>query len=210
VFIGFTANAQINKTQLSLDVSQKYQTNYALLSQFTWNREIVASKDGKPIISTLSSVTIGPDGKPVAQLIEKESNVQKKPGIRGAIQDKGASEMKDYVKNAVELSEKYIFMSQGQMVDLFNKGTLSELNNVLRAEAFNFLVQGDHVNFSFDQSSLQYMKQSFSTVMNGDPVKADVVYQVVNGVNFAITITLSLPAKSLTVIATSSQFAKKL
>jgi hypothetical protein len=208
--ISVTVDAQINKTQLSLDVSQKYQKNYALLSQYTWNRQVDATMDGKPVLFMLSSVTIGPEGSPVAQLISKQSDVEKKPGMRGEMQEKGQAEMKEYIKNAIELSEKYIFMTEGQMADLFNKGTLSELNNLLRAEAFNFLVQGDHLVFSFDRLSLQYMKQSFTTIMNGDPIQAEIIYIVINGVNTVNKITLSLPAKKVNVIATCSNYAKKL
>jgi hypothetical protein len=208
--ISVTVDAQINKTQLGLDVSRKYQENFATLSQYTWNRQIEASLDGKPAMSMLSSVTITPEGKPFAQMISKEFHLQKTDGTQGETKEPGEAELKEYIKNTIELSESYVFITEAQMVDLFTRGTVSEIYNLYRAEAFNFLKQGDHLIFSFDQTSLQCMNQSFSTVVNGDPVQADITYEVVNGINTVDKITLNLPAKKMTVVATYSNYAKKL
>jgi hypothetical protein len=208
--ISVTVDAQINKTQLGVDVSRKYQENFATLSQYTWNRQIEASLDGKPALSMLSSVTVTPEGKPFAQMISKEFHLQKTEGTQGETKEPGEDELKEYIKNTIELSESYVFITEAQMVDLFNRGTVSEIYNLFRAEAFNFLKQGDHLIFSFDQTSLRCMNQSFSTIVNGDPVQADITYQVVNGINTVDKITLNLPAKKMTVVATYSNYAKKL
>jgi len=201
-FIAFSAFAQIDKTQLSLNVSKTNDHNIKLLSSYTWKRTIQGFSEGNQVVSILSSVTMGPDGKPVNQVIEN-SGGQKK-------QSKKQAEAAEYIKNAVDLVAKYIFMSTGQMVDLFNKGTLSMLNNDLHAEAFNFITKGDHLNYTFDKTSLQYKGQDISTMMNGDPVKATVTFKFVDDVNTVDKVVLDLPAKKIKVNMTNTDFAKKL
>jgi len=202
-FMVFTANAQIDKTQLSLDVSKTNDHNIKLLSTYTWKRTLVGTSEGNQVVSILSSVTMGPDGKPVNQVIEKSGGGKKKPSKKQA-------EAAEYIKNAVELVSKYIFMSTGQMVDLFNKGTLSVLNDNLNAEAFNFIIKGDHLKYTYDKKSLQYKAQDILTLMNGDPVKATVSFKFVNDVNTVDKVVLDLPAKKIKVDMTNMDFAKKL
>ena len=204
------ALSQVDKTQMSLDVSKKYQQNIGQLAQLTWKRKTEGFVDGKMVMSSVSSVTLGPDGKLNAVEIQKQSYVAQKRGIRGMVQKGVVSDINEYVKNAVELVNKYIFLSQGQMIDLFNKGTLSILGSSLQAEGFNLLQQGDHLNYKFDQSSLLYQSQDISTVMNGDPVKAVVKYETINGINRVNSVVIDLPGPKVKIKLTNFEYAKKL
>jgi hypothetical protein len=204
------AYSQVDKTQMSLDVSKKYQQNIGQLAQLTWKRKTEGYVDGKMAMSSLSSVTIDSQGKMNAVTIQKQSYVAKKRGLRGAIQSSVVSDINEYVKNAVELVNKYIFLSQGQMVDLFNKGTLSILGSSLQAEGFNLLQQGDHINYKFDHSSLLYQSQDISTVMNGDPVKAVVKYETINGINRVNSVVIDLPGPKVKIKLANFEYAKKL
>ena len=210
VFLIPASCSQVDKTQMSLDVSKKYEQNIGQLAQLTWKRKTEGYVDGKMAMSSLSSVTIGPDGKLNAVVIQKQSYVAQKRGLRGAIQKGVVSDINEYVKNAVELVNKYIFLSQGQMIDLFNKGTLSVLGSSLQAEGFNLLLQGDRVNFKFDQSSLLYQSQDISTVMNGDPVKAVVKYETINGINRVNSVVIDLPGPKVKIKLDNFEYAKKL
>jgi hypothetical protein len=96
------------------------------------------------------------------------------------------------------------------MIDLFNKGTLSILGNSMQAEGFNLLLQGDRVNFKFDQSSLLYQSQDISTVMNGDPVKAVVKYETINGINRVNSVVIDLPGPKVNIKLANFEYANKL
>jgi len=202
--------AQVDKTQMSLDVSKNYNQNIGKLAQLTWKRKMEGFVEGKVVMTSVSSVTLGPDGKMNAIVITQQSYVEKKRGVRGAVQKSVTSDVNEYVKNAVILVGNYIFLSQGQMLDLFNKGTLSLLGNSLQAEAFNLLTQGDRLNYKFDKTSLLYQSQDISTVMNGDPVKATVKYETRNGVNRVTSVTLDLPGPKVNVKLTNFEYAQKL
>ncbi|MEI8006581.1 MAG: hypothetical protein WCI48_10265 [Bacteroidota bacterium] len=202
-FMALSVNAQVDKTKLSLEVSKTNDHNVKLLSSYTWKRTIDGFSEGNQVVSILSSVTMSPDGKPLNQVIEKSGGSQKKPSKKQA-------EAAEYIKNAVELVSKYIFMSTGQMVDLFNKGTLSMLNDNLNAEAFNFIAKGDHIKYTYDKKSLQCKAQDILTLMNGDQVKATVSFKFVDDVNTVDKVVLDLPAKKIKVNMTNTDFAKKL
>ena len=210
IFLIPASFSQVDKTQMSLDVTKKYQQNIGQLAQLTWKRKTEGFVDGSMVMSSLSSVTIDSEGKMNAVVIQKQSYVAQKRGLRGAIQKGVVSDINEYVKNAVELVNKYIFLSQGQMVDLFNKGTLSILGSSLQAEGFNLLLQGDHINYKFDQSSLLYQSQDISTIMNGDPVKAIVKYETINGINRVNSVVIDLPGPKVKIKLANFEYAKKL
>ena len=202
-FIALSGNAQIDKTQLSLDVSKTNEQNIKLLSTYTWKRSIEGFVEGDQVFLSLSSATVGPDGKPVYQVIEKSGSSLKKSSKKQA-------QAAENIKNAVNLVSKYIFISTGQLVDLFNKGTLSILNADLNAEAFDFFSKGDHIKFTFDKESLQYKTQQISTLLNGEPVKATVTYKFVDDVNTVDKVVLEMPAKKIKANMINTEYAKKL
>ena len=194
------ANAQVDKTKLSLDASKKNEQNIKQLSSYTWKRNLEGFKEGEKVVSILSSVTMGPDGKPVNQVVEKAGPKPSKKQAQAA----------EYVKNAVDLVSKYIFLSTGQMIDLFGKGTLSVIQDDLRAEAFDFFAKGDHLKYTFDKTTLNYKSQELSTLLNGEPVKATVTFKMVDDINTVDKVVIDLPAKKMKVNMTNSEYAKKL
>jgi len=202
-FLALSGNAQVDKTQLSLDVSKTNEHNIQLLSGYTWKRTVEGFFEGEQVFLSLSSATVGPDGKPAYQVIDKSGSSLKKSSKKQA-------QAAENIKNAVELVSKYIFMSTGQLVDLFNKGTLSVLNDDLNAEAFNFFSKGDHIKYTYDKKTLQCKTQVISTLLNGEPVKANVSYKFVDELNTVDKVVLEMPAKKSKANITNSEFAKKL
>jgi hypothetical protein len=215
VFIGMMAFlipgsfAQVDKTQMGLDVSKKYAQNLGQLATLQWKRKMEGIVDGNLVMSSVSSVTLSSDMKLTAIVISQQSYVQKKRGIRGKVQKSVVSDVNEYVKNAIELVCRYIILSQGQMIDLFNKGTLSQQGNSIQADAANILNPGDHLIYKFDKTSLLYQSQDISTVMGGDPVTAKVNYETLNGTNRVTTVAIDLPGPKVKVKLTNFEYAKK-
>lgn len=206
----FGSQAQVDKTQLSIDVSKTYSENFNNLSQYTWKRTVNGFVDGTKVMSSLSSVQVGSDGKIQATLIQKDSFSDKKEGSTEDNSGKLAKN-EEYIKSAIELALKYVYLSNPEMVDFFNKGTVSVLiNNVMQAEAFNFLVKGDHMDYKYEKTTMLYISQDISTVMNGDPVKAIVSYETVNGLNRVSNVEITLPAPNIKLTLVNFDFAKKL
>jgi hypothetical protein len=66
------------------------------------------------------------------------------------------------------------------------------------------------MNYKYEKSTLLYISQDFSTVMNGDPVKAIVSYETINGLNRVSNVEITLPAKNIKLTLVNFDFAKKL
>jgi hypothetical protein len=196
---------QVDKTQLSLDIEARYKANFEELSQYTWQRETQALIKGAVKFTSTSAVSIGEDGKPIAQVIEKNSQMQSEPGS-----EEQEEELTTYVESALKLVSEYVFMSQNQMVDLFNKGTVSEINDTYQVQAFSFIVKDDNLNFLYKKNTLDCVSQTINTKMNGDDVMAVVEYKIFDGMFMVKQISLELPAKKLDVVAVNSKWAKKL
>lgn len=203
--------AQVDLTQLSLNVQKKYNENFAAMAQYTWQRNVQVFMKGDLKATIVANVSVGSDGKPVSQVVEQTSTTKKKPGIRGAVQSSQIDDTKEYVENALKLVVEYIFMSKGQMVDLFStKGIVSQLGDNLQVQGSNFIVQGDNLQYLYNINTLECVSQTVNTVMDGDPVKAVVTYKEVEGVDMVDKITLDLPAKGLNAVAVNSLWAKRL
>ena len=203
LFFATLMMAQVDKTQLSLDIEARYQKNFAELSQYTWQRETQVQINKVVKYTSTSAVSIGPDGKPIAQVIEKKSQLQQEP-------DNEEQELTAYVESALKLVSEYIFMSQSQMVDLFNIGTVSEINDTYQVQAFGFIVEGDNLNFLYKKNTLDCVSQTVNTKMDGDDVMALVEYKIFDGMFMVKQIALELPAKKLDAVAVNSKWAKKL
>lgn len=191
---------QVDKTQLSIDIKAKYQKNFEQISQYTWQRETRVFVNDVLKVKTISSVSIGPDGKPVAQVIEKTSG-------KAQILDEA---LRLHVDSALRLVSEYVFMSQEQMIELFNTGNVSVLNDNLQVQAFNFFVEGDNLEFLYKKNTLNCVQQTVNTLMNGEVVKALVEYKTLDELNMVRQITLDLPAKGVHGVVINSKWAKKL
>lgn len=197
--------AQVDKTQLSMDIETRYQKNFEELSQYTWQRDTKVLINGVVKFTSTSAVAIGEDGKATSHVIEKNSQLGQEPGS-----EEQEEELREYVEGALKLVSDYIFMTQQQMVDLFTKGTVSEINDTYQVQAFDFLVDGDNLNFLYKKNTLDCVSQTVNTKMNGDDVMAIVEYRLFDGMFMVRQIALELPAKKLDVTAVNSKWAKKI
>jgi len=205
LFATLTMAQQVDKTKLSTDIQARYQKNLTELSQYTWQRETEIIINNVVQYTSTSAVSIGPDGKIVVQVIEKKSKLQEEPGNDGQ-----EEELRNYVENALSLVSGYIFMNKDKMIELFNKGTVSELNDNYRVQAFNFLVEGDNLNFLYKRNTLDCVNQAVNTKMKGDDVKAIIEYRIFNGMFMVKKISLELPAKNMHATAVNSEWSKKI
>lgn len=206
---GISVYAQTDKVQLSQDVSKKYKQNIGQLSQYNWKRNVQGFVEGNKVLSSTSSVTIGPDYKLTAITISEQSYVEKKRGIRGRVQANVVGDVNAYVKAGIELIMRYVYLSDGQMLDLFSKGTMTVQDNVMQVACTSLLNPGDQVNYKFDKTSLFYVSQDINAVMAGDAVKANVVYETLNGVNRVTNITVDLPKVGVNIKIANFEYAKK-
>ncbi|NTV82801.1 MAG: hypothetical protein HGA23_00695 [Bacteroidales bacterium] len=191
-----TTFSQIDRDQLSLDISKADAANMEQLKQFVWKRASVAKVDGVVKLNTLSEFSFDETGKLIAKNIDAESTVKQKPGIRGAIQQNAAEDNLDYVQKALQLSLDYTFMSKGELLDFFGKAEISEKDGIIEATAKDVKVKGDVVTMRVESSTRLFLYKKFTSLLGTDPVSGEINYgKFSSGVSHGTTSVLNLPAK---------------
>lgn len=199
-----------DKDKLAMDVSKAEEGNLQKLKAYIWNRKSDVSVDGQVKLTTVTQFSFDAQGKAQAKLIDAESSVQQKRGLRGRAQKNAIEDKAEYVQKALELSIAYTFMSKGQLVDFFSKATVSESNGVIEAVGENVYVQGDKLTLRIDAASKLFLSKKFSSLLGKDAVEGDIQYEKFSsGVNHVSTTVLNMPAQKMAINAVNQDYSQK-
>ena len=117
-------SAQTDKDQLALAINKADEANTEQLKAYIWKRKSDVSIEGEVKLTTITEFSFDTDGELQAKIVDAESSVKQKRGIRGNMQEKAAEGKMDYVEKALELALAYTFMTKGQLLDFFAKAWL--------------------------------------------------------------------------------------
>ena len=199
-----------SKTNLSLQVSQAAAANQKQQIQYEWNRTVQVFVNGELKNTIISAISFDNTGKVKTQEISSTPTSKMKPGIRGDIERNKIKEVKDYVDGAVKSSMKYIYMTEGQMVDYFNKATVTQPGNTINVQGNGVYQAGDNLTLVLNQGSLAFVSRSFATTYNGtDAVNGTLNYKTFsNGLTTMDAGEIDLPAKNIKLMVSNGNFAK--
>lgn len=213
VFFSFLSTfgfAQIDKDQLSLDISKADAANTEQLKSFIWKRYSIVTVNGAPKLNTVTEFSFDETGKLVTKLIDAETTVKQKPGIRGQIQQNAAEENMDYVQKALELSLAYTFMSKGQMIDFFSKAEVTEKDGIIEATAKDIYVKGDVLTIRVESSTKLFLLKKFSSFLGEDAISGEINYaKFTSGVSHGTTTILNLPSKKAVINAENKDYSQR-
>lgn len=210
IFLNLTAAAQIDTEQLSLDISKADAANTEQLKNFIWKRYSTVIVNSEPKLNTVTEFSFDETGKLVTKLIDSETTVKQKPGIRGQIQQNAAEENMDYVQKALELSMAYTFMSKGQLLDFFSKATVTEKDGIIEATANDIYVKGDMLTIRVESSTKLFLQKKFSSLLENDPVSGEINYaKFSSGVSHGSTTVLNLPSKKAVINAENKDYSQR-
>ncbi|GMQ30753.1 hypothetical protein [Algoriphagus confluentis] len=202
LFITATAQAQMDKELLSLDISRAEEENRNQLKEYIWKRRSDVFVESQLKLTTLTEFSFDDSGNLQAKRIEAKTTVEKKPGLRGKAQTSAAEDKMDYIQKALSLSVDYAFMSKGELIDFFDKATITEKEGEIEALAFNVKVNGDRVLVRIDPETLLFTYKEFSSLMGADKVEGKLTYAYFsNGTSHLSSTTLQLPAQKMSIEA---------
>jgi hypothetical protein len=205
--------AQSDKTNLSLAVSAAAKANRAQLASYVWTRTVQVFIGGELKTTIVSSLAIGPDGKLVTTAVSNTpTSAPPTRGIRGAVAKNKIDDMKTYIDEAVTLSASYMYMSPGKMVDYFNAAGISQSGSTITVSGSNVNQTNDQVVLLLNSTSLAYISETFKSAMSGgDAVAGTVNYKTFdNGLTAIDNVDLELPAKTMKLMVSNSNYAKKI
>ena len=202
--------AQIDKEQLALSISKADDANTEKLKAYIWKRKSDVSVNGALKLTTLTEFSFDEQGKLQAKMVDAESSVKQKPGLRGRAQQSAAEDKMDYVGKALELSLAYTYMSKGQLLDFFGKATVTEKDGMIEATGENIYVQGDKLTVIVDKKTNLYTKKVFSSLLGKDPIDGEINYEKFSsGVNHGSTTILNMPAQKMKIDANNQDYSQR-
>lgn len=199
-----------DKDKLALDVSKAEEANLQKLKTYVWNRKSDVSVDGQVKLTTVTQFSFDAQGKAQAKLIDAESSVEQKRGLRGRAQKNAIEDKAQYVQKALELSVAYTFMSKGQLVDFFSKATVTTKDGIIEATAQDVYVQGDKLTVFVDAATNLFTKKVFSSLLGKDAVDGQMNYEKFSsGVNHVTTTVLNMPAQKMAINAVNQDYSQR-
>lgn len=202
--------AQIDKEQLALAISKADDANTEKLKAFIWKRKSDVSINGAHKLTAITEFSFDAEGKLQAKMIDAETSVKQKPGLRGRAQQNAAEDKLDYVGKSLELALAYTFMTKGQLLDFFEKATVTEKDGIIEAVGENVNVQGDKLTILVDKKTNLYIKKTFSSLLGKDPVDGEINYEKFSsGVNHGSTTLLNMPAQKMKIDAKNQDYSQR-
>ena len=203
-------SAQIDKDQLALTINKADEENTEKLKAYIWKRKSDVSVDGAVKLTTITEFSYDATGKLQAKIVDAESSVKKKPGVRGAVQKNAAEDKMDYVGKALELSLAYTYMTKGQLLDFFSKATVTEKGGIIEATGSDVYVKGDKLTILIDSATKLYLNKKFSSLLGKDPIDGEIKYEKFSsGVNHGSSTILNMPAQKMKIDAKNQDYSQR-
>jgi hypothetical protein len=204
---GTLAQAQIDKTDLALKVSKADDANLQKLKKYIWKRQSVVSINGQVKLTAISEFKFDEKGELKADVVDTESTVKQKPGLRGAAQKNAAEDKMNYVEQSLKIALAYTFMTKGQLIDFFDKATIVQNGDVYTVTGENVYVKGDKLVVLIDAKTNLFIKKSFSSFVDKDALSGEILYDTFkDGTSHGSTTTLTMPAQSMTIVAKNQDY----
>ena len=211
LFPALLCSAQIDKDQLALAVNKADEANTGQLKSMIWKRKSDAFVEGALKLTTITEFSYDANGKLQAKVIDSQSTVKEKKGIRGKIQENSVEDKMDYVSNSLDLALKYTYMTKGELIDFFGKATVTEKNGIIEATAENVYVKGDKLTVLIEAATNLYLFKKFSTLLGKDPIDGVIKYEKFSsGVNHGSTTTLNMPAQKMKIEAVNQDYSVRM
>jgi hypothetical protein len=202
--------AQMDKDKLALDINKAEEANKEQLKSFIWKRKSIVSIDGAVKLTTFTEFSFDEKGELKAKMIDAESTVKKKPGLRGKVQQNAAEDKLDYVEKALDLSLSYTFMTKGQLLDFFGKASVTEKDGIIEAMAENVYVQGDKLTILVDSKTNLYLNKKFSSLLGKDPIDGEIKYEKFSsGINHGSVTVMNMPVQKMKIDAQNIDYSQR-
>jgi hypothetical protein len=199
----------VAEDDLATAVADAQKANLVTLAKFSWRVKSELSVEGQSKAATVTAMQFGPDGKLEVVQISAESTEEEKGGLRGRRQDKKKEDHAEYLKQVLDQSFKYIFLSKGTLVDVFDRGKVTETEGGVQVAVTGLMVEGDELSMSIDPSSKLVTKLNFKTSIEEDTIQGTVsLSKMENGPNRPETLELEIPSKQMKIQSQTSSWAE--
>lgn len=201
------AMAQVDVEKLSLSISKADEANLQKLKEYIWKRRSDVFIESQLKLTTITEFSYNSGGKLETKIIDAETTVKKKPGLRGQAQANAAEAKLDYIEKSLALALEYTFMTKGELLDFFSKASVTEKNGLIEAVGNDVHVPGDRLLIRVDPTTYLFTYKEFTSLMGNDKIEGKFNYEnFSNGTNHLSTTTLNLPAQKMNIDARNQDY----
>jgi hypothetical protein len=191
-------DAKPKSDDLAIAVADATKANMAAMQKYTWRVKTNLAKDGESMATSVSEMRFSTEGKLESTNIGGESNIEKKPGLRGRQQEKKMKEFGEYLQGVLAHSFQYIFMSKGTLVDVFDRAKIKETEGGIDVAAGDLFVKGDELLISVDPVTRLAQKLSFRTTLDKDTITGAVTFaKIEDGPNRPTRLEIEIPTQAV-------------
>jgi len=210
VLFGLTSYAQIDRDQLSLDISKADAANMEELKAFIWKKQSVVTVGGVEKLTTLNEISVDEHDSITIRNIDASTTVKQKRGIRGRVQQNTAESNLDYVGKALRMAMAYTFMTKGQLLDFFSKAEITEKDGIIEASAKDVHAKGDMLTLQVESETKLFRSKKFSSIMDGDPISGTIEYaKFKSGISHVSKSSMNLPAKDAVIRSENIEYLQR-
>lgn len=205
-----TAAAMSSDDDLAIAVGDAQKANQKALTQYSWKVQTTLSMDGEQKATALTQMNFDSDGKLQATHLGGESSVEKKRGVRGRRQEKKIGEFEEYLEGVLDQSFKYIFLSKGTLVDIFDRAKITQGDDAIQVEAGDLFVKGDQLSMTVDPKTNLATKLSFKTTLDQDTIQGSVTLGMMDdGTGKPVKTEIEVPTRSIKIASETSDWVKQ-
>ncbi len=202
------SKAQIDKEKLSLQISKAEEANQLKLREYVWKRRSDVFVESQLKLTTVTEFSYSSEGKLQTKVVDSETSVEKKPGLRGRAQANAAETKLEYIDKALKLALEYTFMTKGELLDFFGKATVTEKDGLIEAVADNVHVDGDRLLVRIDPQSHLFTYKEFTSLLDNYKVEGKLNYENFSGgTNHMSSSTLNLPGQKMTIDSKNQDYS---
>jgi hypothetical protein len=189
--------------------------NQQALRSYSWIAKTELSFKGEVKNTKIESCQYGPDGKVHKTLLsDPPAPPEKKRGLRGKVVAKKTGEMKEELESAAALAHGYVPPAPEKLQAVVAAGKVSLSQAGAGAVAIRFPdyeKSGDSLTLTFDSEVKALRQVAVDTWLDepANPVTLEVSFQSMpDGINYAATTVLKIPAKQIEVRIENSNYQK--
>ncbi len=197
-----TPAAQPTSDDLALALANAQKANQAAITKWSWKVKANLNMEGESKATTVTEMRFNTEGKLDATAVSSQSSEQKKRGIRGKVQASKIEDFEKYLEGVLNHSFKYIFMSKGTLVDLFDGAKITQGAESIDVAAGDIFVKGDKVSMTVDPKSNLGTKLNFTTTLEEDTITGSVTMAAIAGGPSKPThIEIDVPTQSIKIVS---------
>ena len=199
---------------IALEANKAKAENVEIFKSYSWKRRTEFSKNNEAQITIIDQVRFNHQGEHEITNLSSQSHVEKKKGPGSKKHNKGIEAERKLMENALVSSWSYIELSKGEMVDFFDKASITkgegEMSETVVVHGKNVRTHHDELTCYLDGSSMLNRAIKFNSEVDGVAYDGEVNFnKMEDGPNYPARTVINIPDKNLKIVSETFDFIKQ-